>query len=284
MSIIILIFVFMRWNLVAVILFFTQVNFAQGWLPQGARSAGVGNASVTFEDAFAYHHNPGALGFLEQPTVAVNYEARFMLRELQTQGFAYAQPLKTGVLSVGGQFYGYEAFRTNRAGLGYSMPLSDNLSAGIQMNYLSLRLDPAYGIKHTVTGEAGLLGRMTDELVLGFSVVNIGRNRLSDFQDDRFSTVMRLGAGYKILDELSFLMEIEQEVTHKARFRSGIEYHPIDFFYFRMGVQGAPMEFSFGTGFKFENIILDLASHYNQILGWTPSASFIFNFGRKKDE
>lgn len=274
----------MRWNLFVVILFVAHINLAQGWLPQGARSAAVGNTSVTFEDAFAYHHNPGALGFLEQASVAVNYEARFLLRELQSQGFAYAQPLKTGVLSVGGQFYGYEAFRTNRLGLGYSMPLSDNLSAGIQMNYLSLRLDPAYGIKHTVTGEAGLLGKMTDDLVLGFSVVNIGRNRLSEFQDDRFSTLMRLGAGYKVMDELNLLFEIEQAVEHKPRLRGGIEYHPIDFFYFRMGIQGAPMEYSFGAGFKFERITMDLASHYNQILGWTPSASFIFNFAKRSND
>jgi hypothetical protein len=271
----------MRWILFAVIVIIAQFNFAQGWMPQGARSAAVGNTSVTFEDAFAYHHNPGALGFMQQPSIAVNYEARFLLRELQSQGFAYAQPLKTGVLSVGGQFYGYETFRTNRIGLGYSMPLSDNLSAGIQMNYLSLRLDPAYGIKHTVTGEVGLLAKMTEDLVLGFSAVNIGRNRLSDFQDDRFSTLMRLGVGYKIIKELNLLFEIEQAVGYKPRLRGGIEYHPIDFFYFRMGVQGAPMEYSFGAGFKFDRIMIDLASHYNQILGWTPSASFVFNFAKQ---
>lgn len=257
---------------------------AQGWLPQGARSAGVGNASLTFEDAFAYHHNPGALGFLENSEVAIHYEARFMLRELQTQGFAYAQPLKTGVLSVGGQFYGYEHFRTNRVGAGYSMQLTDKLAGGVQLNYMSLRLDPAYGIRHAVSGEAGLLTKFSDDFRLGFSVVNIGRARLSEYEDDRFTTTMRLGVGYKIIDELDFLIEVEQAVTHNPRLRAGIEYHPIDFFYFRAGAQGGPMEFSFGTGFNFEQITLDLASHYNQILGWTPSASFTFKFLNKKND
>ena len=267
-------------KLIILILFLhlSLIISAQGWLPQGARSAGVGNTSLTFEDAFAYHHNPGALGFLENSEIAVHYEARYMLRELQTQGFSYVQPIKTGVLSVGGQFYGYEHFRTNRAGAGYSMPLSENLAAGIQLNYMSVRLDPAYGIRHAVSGEAGLLAKMSDDLRLGFSVVNLGRARLSDFEDDRFTTTMRIGAGYKILDELDFLVEVEQAVTHSARIRSGVEYHPVDFFYFRAGVQGGPLEYSFGTGFKFEQINLDFASHYNQILGWTPSVSLIFKF------
>lgn len=257
---------------------------AQGWLPQGARSAGLGGSSVTLVDAFAFHHNPGALGFLEEGTAGVSYETRFLLRELQSQSIAVAQPLKTGVISVGGQFYGFETFRTNRIGVGYSMKLTDNLATGVQMNYLSLRLDPFYGVKHSVTGEAGMLATLGDDLTFGFSVVNLGRARLSEFQDDRFSTVMRLGASYKLMEELLFVIELEQEVTYDTRLRAGLEYNPTDRFYFRCGVQGAPMDFSFGTGFKFGNLKLDLATYYNQILGWTPGASLIYNFKKKNNE
>lgn len=257
---------------------------AQGWMPQGARSAGLGGSSVTLVDAFAFHHNPGALGFLEEGAVGVSYETRFLLRELQSQSIAVAQPLKTGVLSFGGQFYGYETFRTNRIGVGYSMKLSDNLAVGVQLNYLSLRLDPFYGIKHSVTGEVGMLATLGEELTFGFSVVNLGRTRLSEFQDDRFSTIMRLGASYKLMEELLFVVELEQEVTYDTRLRAGLEYNPTKRFYFRCGVEGAPMDFSFGTGFKFGNLKLDLATYYSQILGWTPNASLIYNFNTTNNE
>jgi opacity protein-like surface antigen len=253
---------------------------AQGWLPQGARSAGIGESSVTFIDAFSFHHNPGALGFLEKGTVGFSYQSRYLLKELQSQGFAVAQPLKRGVVSVGGQFYGYEQFRTNRLGAGYSMKLSDNIAAGVQLNYLSARLDPAYGVRHTLSGEFGLLGKISDDLSIGFSVMNIGRAKLSDFQDDRFSTLIRLGASYQIVDDLLITAEITQEVAFQARLRAGFEYNPeaVSMLFIRCGVQSNPMELAFGFGVDFESVKLDLATQYNQLLGWTPSAGLIIDF------
>ena len=266
------------------IFFFVSSTIAQGWMPQGARSAALGNSSVSLVDLFSFHHNPGALGFLENGGAAVSYESRFLLRELQSQSFVIAQPIQTGVLSLGGQFYGYETFRTNRVGAGYSMKLNDNFAAGVQINYLSLRLDPFYGVKHSVTGELGMLAKLGDDLSFGFSVMNLGRARLSEFKDDRFSTILRLGTAYNITKELLFIVELEQEVTYKTRMRSGLEYSPNDKFYVRAGVQGAPVEFSFGTGMKWSRVQLDLASHYNQLLGWSPVASLLFNFNKPSVE
>ncbi len=253
---------------------------AQGWLPQGARSAGIGESSVTFVDAFSFHHNPGALGFLDKGTVGFSYQSRYLLKELQSQGFAAAQPLKRGVISVGGQFYGYEQFRTNRLGAGYSMKLSDNIAAGVQLNYLSARLDPTYGVRHTLSGEFGLLGKISDDLAIGFSVMNIGRAKLSDFQDDRFSTLIRLGASYQIVEDLLITAEITQEVAFQARLRGGFEYNPeaVSMLFIRCGVQSNPMELAFGFGVDFQSVKLDLATQYNQLLGWTPSAGLIIDF------
>tara|TARA_B100000508_G_scaffold118450_1_gene98536 strand:- start:51579 stop:52418 length:840 start_codon:yes stop_codon:yes gene_type:complete len=267
-------------------LFLTLQTTAQGWLPQGARSAALGESSVTFVDAFSFHHNPGALGFLEKGTVGFSYQSRYLLKELQSQGFAVAQPLKKGVISVGGQFYGYEQFRTNRLGAGYSMKLSDNIAVGVQLNYMSLRLDPTYGVRHTLSGEFGLLGKINDDISIGFSVVNLGRAKLSDFQDDRFSTLIRLGASYQIVDDLLITAEIMQEVAFQARLKGGFEYNPemVSMLSVRCGVQSNPMELAFGFGLDFDPVKLDLATQYNQLLGWTPSAGLVIDFYNAKKE
>lgn len=268
------------------LLFVTSIlfSYAQGWMPQGARSSSLGNASTVLTDVFAFHHNPGALGFNTEGGVGVSYENRYLMRELQSQGIAVVQPLKKGVVSVGGQFYGYETFRTNRVGAGYSMKLTDNLSAGVQINYLSVRLDEFYGTKHTLTGEVGMLAKLSDKLSLGFSVFNLGRTKLSAFQDDRLSTLMRLGAGYKLTDELLLLIELENEITKSPRLKGGMEYSPNEVFYVRAGFQGAPVELSFGFGMKWNKFKLDLATHYHQQLGWTPSATMIYQFKNKGDD
>ncbi len=267
------------------VLFAGALN-AQGWLPQGVRSSSMGHASVTFVDAYSFHHNPGALGFLKKGTAGIAYESRYMLKELQHQSFAVAQPLKRGVVSLGGQFYGYEQFRTNRIGAGYSIRLTDQISAGVQINYLSLRLDPTYGIKHTVTGEFGLLARINKKVQIGFSVMNLGRAKLSEFQDDRFTTLVRLGANYRIIEDLLLAMEVSQEVGLNARVRGGLEYHPksVESLYLRCGVQSAPMELGFGLGWSFDKLQIDLGTQYNQLLGWTPTAGLTFDFYNPKKE
>lgn len=256
---------------------------AQGWLSQGARTGAMANNGVTLIDAFAYHHNPGALGFIEKGTAGLSYESRYALKELQTQSLAVAVPLKIGVISVGGQFYGYDTYRTTRAGLGYSMKLSENISAGVQINYLGTRLSSYYGSKHGVSAEFGALAKLNDRVNVGFSVVNLGRTRLADFKDDRYGTLLRLGLSYQLLEELLIVAEIEQEINFDTRLRAGFEYHPIELLYIRAGVQGAPMDFAFGFGLKYERFKVDLSTQYNQTLGWTPAASFIFDFSKSKN-
>lgn len=65
-------------------IFFTCYSFSQGWLPVGARSNSLVNASVAIADVWAYHHNPGALGELKQAAAGISYENRFLLKELQS--------------------------------------------------------------------------------------------------------------------------------------------------------------------------------------------------------
>ena len=263
-------------------LFCTFAINAQGWLSQGARAGAMANNGVTLVDAFSYHHNPGALGFIEEGTAGLSYESRYVLKELQTQSIAVAIPLKVGVISMGGQFYGYDTYRTTRVGMGYSMKLSEKISAGVQINYLGTRLDPFYGVRHGISAEFGALGKLNDRVNVGFSVVNIGRAKLSEFKDDRYGTLLRLGLSYQLIEQLLVVAEVEQEINFDTRLRAGIEYHPIDVLYIRAGVQGAPMDFAFGFGLKYERLKFDLSTQYNQTLGWTPAASFVVDFYKPK--
>lgn len=260
------------------LLFVTTIN-AQGWMSQGARSLGLANSGVTFVNALSYHHNPGALGFLEKGSVGISYQSRYALKELQTQGVAIAVPLKVGVISAGGQFYGYDAYRTTRAGVGYSMKLGQKISAGVQINYLGMRFGSSYyGRKDGVSAELGALAKINEKVSIGFSVMNLSRSKLAEYTDERWGTLLRLGVSYQVIEQLLLIGEIEAEIGYMPRLRAGIEYHPIDLLYIRVGAQGAPMDFSFGFGFDFKGVKLDLATQYNQILGWTPGVSLMVDF------
>jgi hypothetical protein len=254
--------------------FFTTM-FAQGWQPLGSRSMALGNASVAINDVWAYHNNPAALIGIKKLAFGVSYENRFLLRELQSQGFVLAYPLKRSVFSIGGQTFGYTNFRTYRSGLGYALALTDFLSIGVQINYHLVRLPQDYGRHQTVTAEVGAMAKISDNWHIGFSLMNLTRNKLSSFQEDRYTTALRLGTRYHVSKKVLLLGEIEKNVDYPIRFKTGIEYEPAENLYFRGGFGTAPIEFSFGFGYHWKGIYkLDLGSAYQQIIGWSPNLSF----------
>lgn len=254
---------------------FVLFGFSQGWQPMGSRSMSLSNATVTLEDVWAYHHNPAALSNLKKIEFGVSYENRFLMKELQSQGLVVAIPLKSGVISIGSQSFGYNQFRTYRNGLGYSMKLAEFLSVGVQLNHHFVRINSNYGNHQTVTAELGALAKINEKWSVAFSIFNITRNRISEFAEDRYSTLMRLGTKFSISEKVLVLAEAEKNIEHSIRFKTGIEYLPLDNFYVRGGFATAPIEFSFGLGYVFsKKYKLDLGSAYHQILGWSPHFSF----------
>jgi hypothetical protein len=262
-------------NLLFIFFFYSFTSVAQGWQPMGSRSMSLANATVALEDVWAFHHNPAALTNLKKIEFGVSYENRFLMKELQSQGLVVAIPIKSGVISIGSQSFGYNQFRTYRNGLGYSMKLAEFLSVGVQLNHHFVRINSNYGNHQTVTAEVGALAKINDKWSLAFSVFNITRNRLSEFAEDRYSTIMRLGTKFSVSEKVLFLAEAEKNVDYTIRFKTGIEYLPLDNFYVRGGFATAPIEFSFGLGYAFSGKYkLDLGSAYHQVLGWSPNFSF----------
>ena len=249
---------------------------AQGWLPMGGRSNSMANASVAISDVWAFHHNPGALADVDKVSIGFSYENRFLLKELQSQGLVYVQPLKKGVLSVGAQLYGFNQYRTYRVGAGYCLKLSEMFSAGVQLNYQGIRLNENYGSKNTVTAELGLLAKITEKWKMGLSIFNLGRAKLSAFEDDRFTTLLRLGTSYTFSKKVIVAVEAEKNTDFPLRFKAGLDYQLIQNFYFRAGFATQPIEVTFGFGYKFKSIQLDLGSSYHQQLGWSPHCSLTF--------
>lgn len=270
-----------RYYLIFLFTSIIQFGFSQGWMPMGARSNALADASVTLVDAWAFHHNPGALGELETMSIGISYQNRFLLKQLQSQGFVYAQPLKVGVVSVGAQFYGYDQYRTQRIGAGYSMKLAKFLFAGVQMNYQGLQLNSNYGAHHSISAEAGVQALISEKWRVGISIFNIGRAKLSAFEDDRYSTMMRFGTSYSISDKVIVLAEAYKDLDFKVNFKGGVEYQAFENFFVRAGAASAPVEFTFGFGYKWKVVQLDLGSAYSQQLGWSPSFSLSYIANKK---
>jgi len=255
--------------------------YAQNFRQIGGRQAGLAWAGVALNDVWAYHNNPGMLGFLEESSAGVYYENRFFAREFQYQGLVYAQPLKKGVISFGGQYSGFNLYSTSRAGVGYALALSEKLSMGVQINYMNVRQPSYYGTKHGISGEFGLGIRVTPKWTVAMAINNLTRSNLSSSTNERFETIFRIGALYDVSKRVFVTSELEKDINFPLRLKVGVEYHPVDPFYVRVGAAVNSTSFAIGLGYVFKNLRIDVGSSYVQPLGFHTAISVHYQLKKK---
>ena len=96
--------------------------------PIGARSAGIGNASVSISDVWSAHHNQAGLGFVRDFTAGVSYENRFFLKELSIKGLAMAVPVRGGSFGLCITSFGYTKYSENKYSLSFAKAFGNKLA------------------------------------------------------------------------------------------------------------------------------------------------------------
>jgi hypothetical protein len=242
----------------------------------GARSAGMAHASVTLSDVWSSHHNQAGLAWLEQSEAGVFVQNRFLMKELNYGGFAYAHKLNTGALAVSYSNFGYQLFGESKVGLGYGMKFTNMISGGVQLNYHHIRLANNYGQNSALTAELGLQTYLTDKIMLAAHLFNPTRTALNEFNKEKIPTIMRLGMNYIFSKQVLATIEAEKDIDMKPVFRMGLEYKTSNKFYLRGGIGTQPTLAAFGFGLYTGAVKLDVAASYHQVLGFTPDISFIY--------
>lgn len=260
----------------AVLIFCLVSTFAFGQLNThyGGRSAGMAHASVTLSDVWSSHHNQAGLAWLNTSEAGVFLQNRFLMKELNYGGFAYAHKLNSGAVALSYSNFGYQLYGESKLGLGYGLKFSNIISGGVQINYHTTRLANNYGKKSGVTAELGMQAFLNDKLMLAVHLFNPTRTKLNDYNNERMATIMRLGLNYKFSKQVFATFEVEKDIDSRPIFRAGIEYKASEIIYLRGGVGTQPTLASFGVGVKKSNFKLDIAASYHQILGFTPDLSF----------
>jgi hypothetical protein len=252
-------------------LFFTGGLFGQGYVAIGARENGLGSTGVTSSNANSYFYNPGSIGNVKSLEIAINYQNRFLLREFSEQSLSAALPLKKGVISFGMYHAGNKLYQNTRLGAGYSLELAKHLFMGVQFNYQGILLPDYYGKSSKLTGEFGVLYNQSEHWQFGVAIFNFSNSKLSNYQDDRLSSLLKIGATYQPSKIVSVIAEINKDLEVDSPYLNfGIEYQPINILFLRVGVGTQPSNFGFGFGYRFKSIQIDLSSRYHQTLGFIP--------------
>jgi hypothetical protein len=246
--------------------------------PSGARATGMGNAAVTQTSIWANFYNQALLAELDGSIIGIHHETRFGISQLASNAIAIDLPTATGTFGLCACNFGYSGYRESKTGIAYSLKLFKGISAGVQLEYLTVHSSDDSPTSRAFTFELGILSVVNKYIRLGVHVFNPANIQYIGSKGEGLLPRATVGLGYKPMESLLLTIEIEKRLGFIEIYRAGIEFSIGKLFQLRTGVSSSPWENSFGTGFKIKRLAIDVAVRRNQLLGYSPALSMTYKF------
>jgi len=247
--------------------------------PAGARSRALSNAFISVSDIWSTFHNQAGIAELENISAGVFYESRFMVDELSLASGTFILPTKSGNFGLSFFQFGKGSFKEHKIGLAYAKLISEKISAGLQLDYLSQLFPENKRAKGFATFEAGMIYTPNHKLFLGAHIFNPVSGGIETPEGKQKMPVeFRIGGHYQFSEMVMLVFEAQQATKNPLVIKTGIEFSPVQNLSFRFGVLGKPFSYTAGIGYKFGKISTDIAFGYHGNLGLTPSISIQFEF------
>lgn len=243
----------------------------------GARETGMARVCITNSDPWTSFNNQAALAFNKSYSFGFNYENRFGVSELGTRTAALIMP--AGKVSLGAvySYFGYSDFRRQTVGLACGMPLSNIVSAGIQIDYFSEKTTGEYQNSQVLTCETGIIVNASEKVKISLHLFNPVPNSM---RKSDLSTSMNIGAMVNLNKELSAGVETAFCSGGRLILRTGFEYEAVKNFMVRGGFSSEDNSFCFGLGYMAGPAKVDIGFASHERLGITSAVSVIIGIGK----
>lgn len=267
-------------RLLLICLFFTTLySYAQYPISQiGGRAKAVSGASVCMQDVWSAYHNQAGLAYLRGINAGIAFQNSFFVKELSTKSISVAVPLKSVVLGVNYYNFGYSKFNENKLGLSFAKRLGKKIALGGQIDYFYTHIDGEYENKSAAVGEIGIIAEPIKNLFIGAHVFNVWNSKFSNSEDEYMPSIIKLGASYIIQKKSMLNVEVEKDIKEEILVKTALEVELIDNFVVRAGVAGKPISYSFGLGYRYKSLQLNIAFSKHHILGYSPGISLVYAF------
>ncbi len=233
----------------------------------------MGSVCIMKTGFWTSFNNQASLAYNNAISAGVNYENRFFISELGTRTAGLVIPAGKSSLGIIWSHFGYPDFRRDMAGFACGLALSDKIAAGVQIDYFFEKTSGDYTNDQKITFEAGLQIIPSENTRIGIHIFNPVPNSL---RKSFLPSTLTVGAGTEISKVLFAGAEIEMSSGEKLLLRTGFEYEAGKSFWLRGGFSTENSSFSFGLGYLFKSIKLDIGFSTHEKLGVTSSVSLIF--------
>lgn len=259
--------------------FFSLSSFSTGELKStGARSAGLGGASVAMSDEWSAANNPAGMNWLHGISACIDIKNSFLVKELSDRLLIFTIPAGKSRFGVAFRYSGFSYYSETNAALCYSMKLATRLSAGIRIDYYRIKIPDGYGSKNILSFRLGLQYHPSDKFTIGCGVANPYPVKLTRDFPFYLSTTLQTGFMWKLSSSLLSSLEVEKDLIHPPLLKCGLEYHLAKPLFARIGFCTSPARFTFGTGISLKKLVIDLSALYHPVLGYSPEVSLSWKF------
>ncbi len=243
----------------------------------GTRGMGLAGTGVLLRTSEGLYVNPASIAFLESWDLSLSSELRFGQSGIRQIGLSAALPTKhSGSIGLTLQQEGVLSLSQTKISLNYAKQLHEQISIGAQINLHQLSIEN-YGTQSAINAAIGAIGQITDNIRVGFSILNPFPVSFIDGQV--IPTSLLLATSIRSSEQLSIFVEVQKEIDFAVNAKAAIEYTPIKSLALRLGVQTEPSVVSFGTGIRLsEQLVIDMAINYHDQLGYSPGLGL--RFGR----
>ena len=248
----------------------------------GARSSGMGGFGVGLAELWSVENNPAGLAFYNKTAFGAYYERNFLAKEMSYKAFAGSLPLSKINLGISAGQFGYPLFNDNKIGISLAKLLSPKIALGVQLNYSYLKIAEGYGSHAALSGNIGIMAKVTEQLHLATTIINPTKVEVAEELEERRPTIIRMGLAYHFSEIVLFGAEVAKNMDENTSVHAGLEYHPLDLLYLRAGISTGPTVSTFGFGLLLDNFQLDFSSTFHSTLGFSPQISLLFQLDKQK--
>ncbi|MBN2236302.1 MAG: hypothetical protein JW729_02010 [Bacteroidales bacterium] len=247
--------------------------------PIGARATSMGGVSLLPAGFWSVFNNQAGLASEKSWAAGIAYDSYFGIdKNLSLKSAGVIVPTNSGSFGLSMNYFGYAAYSEQKIGLAFGKQLSDFLSVGVQIDYLSVMIGNDYGTASAFTFEIGVLAKLSDQWSIASHVYNPFMVKLGEVNPESTPAVIKFATAYTIDPQLVLIAEYEQSIYDHGIFKFGLEYQLIEQLCVRGGVSSNPDLFSFGFGLNLKGIHLDFGTSYHQTLGFSPKVGLYYAF------
>ncbi len=246
----------------------------------GARSAGMGYASVVLQDESSLFNNIGAIAEVDKTSSFFAFEARPALPGSNRTGAGILAPCRAGVFAIGLFRFGDDLYHEQMVRCAYGNKLGI-ASLGGSLQYVQYSAG-TFGRKGAFTVDFGGRAQITPQVSVGAYIVNVSQSRLSE--QETLPVKLVAGIGFRPDERFLVITEVVKDLSYAATWKTGVEYVIHKKVFVRSGFNLNPNAAFFGLGAKTTRLKADYSIALNTMLGdaHQVSASFQFEHNKKK--